>query len=65
MSANTKWSLGGPPPEPTYMPAPTPEEAAAIRDEVEKVREADRKKVEAAVARGQAKAKADKADKAD
>ena len=57
MSKPAPWSLGGEPPEPQDMPTPTPEEAAAIRDEVDKVREADRKKVEAAIARGKAKAK--------
>ena len=63
MSKSPAWSLGDTPPDPTYMPAPTEEEARAIRDEVDKLRETERKKVEAAVARG--KAKADKADKAD
>jgi hypothetical protein len=50
------------------MPAPTPEEAAAIRDEVDKQRDAERRKLEQAIARGKAKAQADakaKADKAD
>ena len=65
MSSNTEWSLGGPPPEPQFMPAPTEEEARAIRDEVDKLRESERKKVEAAVARGKAKAKADEKAKAD
>ena len=63
MSKPTQWSLGGEPPEPAYMPSPTEEEARAIRDEVDKLRETERKKVEAAIARG--KAKADKADTAD
>ena len=58
MSSNTKWSLGDTPPDPTYLEVPTPEEAAAIRDEVDKNRDAERKKLEAAIARGKAKAKA-------
>lgn len=64
MSKPAPWSLGGEPPEPQDMPTPTPEEAAAIREEVAKVERADRKKVEDAIERGRAKAKADAAAKA-
>lgn len=55
MSTNS-WSLGGEPPEPQYMPTPTPEEAEAIRAEVQKVKDTERKKFTDAIARGQATA---------
>jgi len=56
MSKPAAWSLGGEPPEPQSMETPSPEEAAAIRDEVNKVRQAERDKYEAAIKRGKAKA---------
>lgn len=65
MSKPGPWTLGGDPPEPQNMPTPTPEEAAAIRDEVAKVERADRKKVEDAVERGRAKGQAVAKAKAD
>lgn len=55
MSTNS-WSLGGEPPEPQYMPVPTPEEAEAIRAEVQKVKAAEHKKFTDAIARGEAAA---------
>lgn len=63
-SSPNAWSLGGTPPEPAYAPSYTPEEAAAIRAEVDKDRAAEVAKRESAVARGLRKAKALSAAKA-
>lgn len=64
MSNPTDWSLDGDPPEAADMPSPTPEETEAIQEEVQKVRDAERKKIDDAVERGRSKAsKASKASK--
>lgn len=58
------WSLGGEAPGPAYMPTPTPEQSAAIRDELDKAAEAERKSRADAIARGMAKGAKESAAKA-